>query len=371
MMDDKAIASAAISGRGDPHIESVVVAGMMVGVAILIMSLSGMLHYSARAIPVPVVKGIQHGAGLSLIISAGSSLLMKLGWVDPAYDNLLWALAAFMVLICTQTLARFPYALYVFVVGIVLSSVFIATSGDDSHGFPWFTIWAPKVIPLDGVPRHWKSSLYMAIGQLPLTTLNSIIAVTALSADILPGMAAPSVTALGISVALMNLTGTWLGTMPLCHGSGGLAAQYRFGARSGASIVILGLFKMILGLFFGDSLIDLLAHFPKGVLGIMVLAAGLELAKVGHAVNRGAADLWDDYIASDSNLRKHKNLTEEELNERRTVMLITTAGILAFKNDAIGFAAGMLCTWAFSLSRRVADWRKPGGRLSETAPLLS
>jgi len=371
----QAIASAAISGRGDPQIESVVVAGMIVGTLILVMSLSGLLRRSARIIPVPVVKGIQHGAGLSLIISAGSSLLTNLGWVHPASDNLLWALAAFFVLIATQTLTRFPYALYVFVAGIVLSSVFINTSRDNGYHFSWFTYWVPEVIPLVGVPHHWKSSLYMAIGQLPLTTLNSIIAVSALSADLLPDMPVPSVTALGLSVALMNLTGTWLGAMPLCHGSGGLAAQYRFGARSGASIMLLGSLKMILGLFFGDSLIDLLAHFPKSILGIMVLAAGLELAKVGHAVNQGAADLWDDSLPPGRNTmsssRKHKTLSDEELNERRTVMLITTAGILAFRNDAIGFAAGMFCTWSFSLSRRVADWRKPGSRLSETTPLLS
>jgi MFS superfamily sulfate permease-like transporter len=348
--------------------DSVVVAGMMVGALILIMSLSGVLRYGGRCIPVPVVKGIQHGAGLSLIISAGSSLLMRLGWLHPACDNLLWALAASFLLISTQSLARFPYALCIFVTGVILSSVSVADSPDGRHRFPWFSPWAPKVVSLAGVPAHSKSSLSMAIGQLPLTTLNSVIAVTALSGDILPDVAPPSATALGLSVALMNLTGTWFGSMPVCHGSGGLAAQHRFGARSGASIIILGLFKMGLGLFFGDSLIDLMAHFPKSLLGVMVLAAGLELAKVGHAVNHGAADLWDNMPSLP---REHKNLTQAELDERRTIMLITTAGILAFKNDAIGFAAGMLCAWSFSISRHIAGWTGPGTRVSDTTPLLS
>ncbi|MCF7643722.1 putative sulfate/molybdate transporter, partial [Acinetobacter johnsonii] len=81
------------------------------------------------------------------------------------------------------------------------------------------------------------------IGQLPLTTLNSIIAVSALAADLLPDLPTPSVTSIGLSVALMNLTGTWFGAMPVCHGAGGLAAQFRFGARSGASVILLGLLK--------------------------------------------------------------------------------------------------------------------------------
>jgi MFS superfamily sulfate permease-like transporter len=98
---------------------------------------------------------------------------------------------------------------------------------------------------------------------------------------------------MGISVALMNLVGGWFGAMPVCHGSGGLAAQHRFGARSGASIIILGTFKIILGLFFGETLVGLLFWYPKSLLGIMVIAAGLELAKVGQSLNHGARDLWE------------------------------------------------------------------------------
>jgi len=30
-------------------------------------------------------------------------------------------------------------------------------------------------------------------------------------------------------------------------------------------------------------------------------------------------------------------------------MLITVGGILAFRNDAVGFLAGMLCHWSFKL----------------------
>ncbi len=90
----------------------------------------------------------------------------------------------------------------------------------------------------------------------------------------------------------MNLIGGWFGAMPVCHGSGGLAAQYRFGARSGSSIILLGLFKILLGLVCGESLVGLLRRYPKSLLGVMVLAAGLELAKVGESLNYGARDLW-------------------------------------------------------------------------------
>lgn len=85
---------------------------------------------------------------------------------------------------------------------------------------------------------------------------------------------------ISLSVTIMNLVGCWFGCMPVCHCSGGFAGQYRFDARSGASIIFLGMVKLFLGLFVGDTLIHLIREFPLSLLGIMVFATVLELAKV-------------------------------------------------------------------------------------------
>lgn len=375
---DKAIASAAISGRGDPSMGVVVASGQWVGAAVLVLSITGLLRWIVRVVPIPVVKGIQMGAGLSLILGAGSSLLKPLSWLSPVLDNRFWAIVAFLVLICTQRLPRFPYALLFFVLALVFAFITVLTS---DHGLPRFHVWHPQfVLPKwIGIWPDDSPALWMAIGQLPLTTLNSIIAVSQLSSDLLPDLPAPSVTSMGLSVAIMNLTGTWFGAMPVCHGAGGLAAQYRFGARSGASVIILGAFKILLGLVFGETLVDLLRHYPKSLLGIMVFASGLELAKVGNSLNNGAPDLWqvaagqadDDHAASGIHRRRHRNLSDEERMERWTVMLTTTGGILAFRNDAMGFLAGMLCHGAFKLSARLEQSRKKHlGVSTEQTPLL-
>jgi MFS superfamily sulfate permease-like transporter len=87
----------------------------------------------------------------------------------------------------------------------------------------------------------------------------------------------------------MNLFGCWFGAMPVCDGSGSFAAQYRFGARSGASIVFLRLLKLLIGLIFGESLIDLLKRFPNALLAVVIIAAGLELAGVGESLNTSRA----------------------------------------------------------------------------------
>ncbi|KAK6856763.1 molybdate transporter 1 [Apiospora arundinis] len=372
----KAIAAAAIASH--TSLRETMAAGSVTSIIVLVLSLTGLLQWFTRVIPVPVIKGIQFGAGLSLIISAGTSLLRPLPWFIPQpLDNLIWALAAFILLIATLRMPRFPYALLVFAAGVVMAFIIILTDhlgyehhdhhphGPDHHHhhLPWFGIWRPYFV----LPNWTQDAIGMGIAQLPLTTLNSVIAASALAADLLPDLSAPSVTALGTSVALMNLTGCWFGAMPVCHGAGGLAAQYRFGARSGASIIMLGLLKVVLGLVFGETLFDLLGAFPRSLLGIMVVAAGLELAKVGQSLNHGASDLWD---TSSGSSRRHRDVSDEERSERWVVMLVTTAGILAFKNDAVGFLAGMFCHWAYRITEWMEERRERGRSLRERTPLL-
>ncbi|TKA65480.1 hypothetical protein B0A49_09242 [Cryomyces minteri] len=158
--------------------------------------------------------------------------------------------------------------------------------------------------------------------------------------------------------------------MPVCHGSGGLAGQYRFGARSGSSIIVLGTVKLVLGLFVGQGLVSLLQRFPKALLGVMVIAAGVELAKVGESLNAGARDLWEEAEQEDdqdaewtieARGKRARTPSELERRERWTVMLVTVAGLLTFRNDAVGFAAGMLCHWSLKLPEWWDRWR--GARL--------
>ncbi|KAH7420013.1 sulfate transporter-like protein [Cadophora sp. MPI-SDFR-AT-0126] len=370
----KAIAAVALARKFS--VEETISAGFTTSGFVFLFSVTGLLRWFTRVIPTPVVKGIQVGAGLSLVLSAGSSLLQPLGWTTPnAEDNLIWAFFAFIALLTTQKMHKVPYALIIFILGLVLS---LFTTG--APNFPSFTVWHPTTF----VPS-WTSfktgALDAGLGQIPLTTLNSVIAVTYLSADLLPNIPTPGVTEIGISVAVMNLIGGWFGAMPVCHGSGGLAAQYRFGARSGASIILLGSFKIVLGLLFGESLIGLLREYPKSLLGIMVLAAGLELAKVGESLNYGARDLWEasDAHGEDSEregLKHQRALSDEERKERWTVMFMTVGFLLAFKNDGVGFIAGMLChsfnqapkLWVEWESRRVrqGDRRSRRNRQSTT-----
>ncbi|CAD0024292.1 unnamed protein product [Aureobasidium pullulans] len=353
----KAIAAVAIS-QSYTKTENIS-AGLFVGGVVTFLSLTGLLKWFGRVVPIPVVRGIQMGAGLALVISAGTSLLKPLGWISPSWsDNWLWAMAAFAFLLVSSLVARIPYALLVFLLGLMLGGIHLAKSHTHTETSGFHT-WHPKIyIPSPSDFR--KGALEAGLPQLPLTTLNSILAVTSLSASLFPTFPpTPSNTEIGLSVGIANLIGCWFGAMPVCHGSGGLAGQYRFGARSGASIIILGLVKLLLGLTAGETIIPLLQRFPKSLLGVMVLAAGVELAKVGQSLD-DIKDLWEETEQENEDAAdKRRKLNEQERRNRWAVMLVTVAGCLAFKNDAVGFIAGMVWHWGLKGSEwmQQRQWR--------------
>ncbi|KAE8152249.1 hypothetical protein BDV25DRAFT_151403 [Aspergillus avenaceus] len=342
----KAIAAVAIARSF--HNGTIAAAGIFVGACIFLFSITGLLRWFADVIPIPVIKGIQVGAGLSLVIASCGNILSSLGWIRPSWaDNLIWAIAAFIFLLVTNVYRKVPYALIVFILGVVFAVIRSALAAD----LPSFALWRPYVVV--PTPRQWsEGALDAGIGQIPLTTLNSIVAVVHLASDLIPNVRTPSITAIGLSVAGMNLVGCWFGAMPVCHGSGGLAAQYRFGARSGASVIFLGILKLVIGIFFGESLVGLLKRFPSSLLGVMVIAAGLELLSVGESLNTtGARDIMKANFGLLGDQRQDiaPMLSDDDRRKRWTVMMVTVGLLVGFKNDAIGFLAGMLCHYGYEL----------------------
>ncbi|MEE9554947.1 MAG: putative sulfate/molybdate transporter [candidate division Zixibacteria bacterium] len=182
----------------------------------------------------------------------------------------------------------------------------------DTLGFGWRYphLHLPSMQNL--IEGFWRGT----IPQIPLTVLNSVIAVCALSADLFPDR--PLMTKrVAVSIGLMNLIACPFGGMPMCHGAGGLAAQYRFGARTGGSVVFLGLAKMILAISFGGSLLAIISLYPSSVLGIMLLFAGWQM------------------VAICADMKTKSNV----------IPMALTAGVCL----AIGTAAGFVIGFVFSL----------------------
>ncbi|KAL9119715.1 MAG: hypothetical protein Q9187_003733 [Circinaria calcarea] len=327
-------------------------AGLLVAGVIGFLSITGLLQWFTRRVPIPIVKGIQLGTGLSLMISGGPLVLFD-NWA--AYAKAIMLLFTLVFLLYCQTHPRIPYVLIILVLHLIVLMLLLSFGGA-SWGVLHFTFWKPHAM-LPSPEDFRIGALNAGLGQIPLTLLNSIVAVTSLSADLIPDMRAPSSTSIGLSVAAINLVGCWFGAMPVCHGSGGLAAQYRFGARSGSSVIFLGLIKLVIGLFAVEYALELFDTFPKLQLGILLFIAGLELAKVGESLNTdGARDFWeyDSSQPDDCEGKRLRDVSTEEKKRRWSVMVVTVGALLAAKNDGIGFLAGLLIHGAYVFD----DWQQ-------------
>ena len=129
-----------------------------------------------------------------------------------------------------------------------------------------------------------------------------------------------------ISVGLMNLFFCPFGSMPNCHGAGGLAGQHRLGARHGASVIFLGLAKIMLAIFFGRSALTLLDAFPVAVLGVMLAIAGQELATTGFTLLVRSID--DDEVGGISSEGNRAATRKAELLRQNTVVAVITAIVI-------------------------------------------
>lgn len=313
----KSIAAAAISPGHILTIPQIMAAGILTGSILVGLGITGLMTLANKLVPLPVVRGIQLSQGLSFAITAVKYILNeqnfskgKMGGHRPwlGLDGKLLAICAILFIVGVSGAGEYtvnpfpkdsmerdaviaggattrrkrtwrdwmqtvPTALLVFVLGIVLAFIRDPGIGGRLRVGPS----TPQVVHINA--HDWRVGLVRGtIPQLPLSILNSVIAVCKLSHDLFPTKLEVTPMKVSTSVGLMNVVGCWFGAMPACHGCGGLAGQYRFGARTGASVVFLGSLKILIGLLLGSSLLQILRHFPIGLLGVLLLFSGLELA---------------------------------------------------------------------------------------------
>jgi MFS superfamily sulfate permease-like transporter len=264
----KAIAAVALTeGLTVPQI---LAAGASVSAAVLVLGVTGLIDWVNRAIPKSVVRGLQLALGLSLVMK-GLQMVAMTGRPFAADSYLTGALALLVTLVLLPS-RRLPAALVLFAAGLGLA--LWRDPGAAAALRLGFSL--PGFVPLsvsDFVTAFPRATL----PQIPLTILNSVVAVSALALDLFPDRPVPP-RRLAVSVGLMNLIGAWFGAMPMCHGAGGLAGQYRFGARTSGAILFLGAVKLVAALLFGSSLLALCRTFPQSILGVMLALSGVELA---------------------------------------------------------------------------------------------
>jgi hypothetical protein len=248
--------------------EIIYAGGLAIGVLMLLLSLTGLVDWLGRIIPKIVVRGIQFGLGLQLTTLALKDYVQRDGT-----SGYVLAAGAFVISLILFGNRKYPAALFVIFFGALYA---IASNKIDlrsaAHSFAFHT-------PRFNVPRAediLKGFLLLALPQVPLSIGNSILAAKQTAADLFPARP-QSLRKISLTYSSMNLINPFFSGVPTCHGSGGLAGHFAFGARTGGSVIIYGSLYLGLGFFFSNGFQNVIQVFPMPILGVILLFEGLSL----------------------------------------------------------------------------------------------
>ena len=240
----------------------VAASGLIIGIFFLAAGLLKGMGWLRGYIPQSVIRGVQGGLALILLRTAAGY-----GMDDILPFVLAVAIIIGFFLLARKTRIPDISALLVIALGFA--------GGIWVSGMPEFAAPALPTFFLPPISLYVPVMWDLVLPQIPLTVTNAILATSLLTMDLYKREVEPD--KLSVTIGLMNLVSVPFGGMPMCHGAGGLAAQYRFGARTGGANVYAGVILFALALLFASS--DMLALFPTGIFGALLVFVAIELGR--------------------------------------------------------------------------------------------
>jgi len=334
----KVIGAYAIATGLSAH--QVLAAGALMGIFLLVIGASGAISLISRYTPGSVVRGVQLSVGALLIRQGvqfiiGTSRFQELQKAAEPYLSLstlgpipigiaIGIVAGILTLLLLEN-KKLPASLVVIGGGIAIGLIFGTNAGLDNLRIG---IHLPDVLPFGwpGAIDFSMALVLLVLPQVPMTLGNAVIAYVDLSENYYKE-ASSSVTyrRACISMALANFVSFFFGGMPMCHGAGGLAAHYRFGARTAGSNIFIGAIFVIMALLLGDQVVIVSRLIPISVLGVLLIFAGAQLA-----------------------------MTIRDVRERKALFVtLLMLGITLASNLAVAFVTGMAMAWILK-SKRLA-----------------
>ncbi|WP_149536684.1 putative sulfate/molybdate transporter [Siccirubricoccus phaeus] len=305
----KAVSAVLLTGGLGPG--ELVATGLVTGVVLLALRARGAIGRIARALPQSVAAGLQLGLGLAM-----AWLGLKLATETPWLGGL-----SLVALLGLMRLPRVPAAPLALALAFGAAWAAGLTASPD---WPAFDFVLPALHLPASWAEVWRGVVSGVLPQLPLTLTNAVILTALLARELYPDRARRvTERRLAVGTGLANLLLAPLGAMPMCLGAGGLQAQHRFGARTGAAPVMLGAALLVLGLCFADGAAALFATIPAGTIGALLLVAGSDLA-LSRRLLDARPDCWP------------------------------AIGVAAALTVAVNPAAGLAAGWAIEAGRGVA-----------------
>jgi SulP family sulfate permease len=307
--------------------------GFLLAIFLLVIGATGAIQALGKWIPKSVVRGVQLSTGTMLVAQgvrfmAGTSTFqairnmaepfLTVQSLGPLPIGMLIGITGGLLTLLLLDNKKWPAGLVVVLSGFVIGALVGTHEGFEKMrlGLYW-----PAFLPF-GIPSSADltfACLALVLPQIPMTLGNAVIANADLSQEYF-GEHAKKVTygALCITMGLANLFTFFVGGMPLCHGAGGLAAHYRFGAKTAGSNLMIGSVFVLLALLFGKHTLAIAYLLPMSILGILLVFAGIQLA-----------------------------LTIGDLENRKDLFVaLIMMGITLAANLAIGFVVGLAIAYA-------------------------
>jgi SulP family sulfate permease len=329
----KAIAAIAIATGLSASVISA--SGILLGIILLLLAITGAVNFLSRIFPLPIVRGIQLGVGLLLIrtswilITSPININGEIGFLDKKIlFDLVVLFGGIIIMLIFLRNKHFPSTASMLGFGIIISTI-----NGQANGLPiqFFHIQRLNLLIPD-FNDFTKAFFLLVIPQLPLTLGNAIIATKDVAKKYF-GKQAKRVTEknLSLSIGIANIIAGLTCSMPVCHGSGGLTAHYSFGARTGGACIIIGSIFLFLSLIFGEGIVNVFKLIPHSIFGIMLFYVGLR-----HA-----------YLVTD-------------LKGKKELLISFIVGIISLLtgNLAIGFGLGILLLYSSQIIQKNIDLRK-------------
>jgi len=278
----KAVGAIAIAYPAVITAPVIAASGIIFGGFLLALSLSGTIDRIAKFFSPAVIRGIQLTLGLiflkkgiELIVDRNLFLTSMHNSLTDSPINPILGVAVFIIVLLLLNNKRFPAALVALIIGILSGIVLCGFRGINlSLGPTEIHLVAPA--PGD----YWTAFIMLILPQIPLTIGNACVGTADTCKTLFsdnPHLQRATAGRFAFSMGIVNLPAAFIGAIPMCHGTGGLAAHFRFGARTGGAPVMIGLFFVIVALVLGEFGFSILAAIPRSVLGVLLVFAGLEL----------------------------------------------------------------------------------------------
>jgi xanthine/uracil/vitamin C permease (AzgA family) len=261
----KVIAVVAIAQQWSPSMVYASAFGM--GVIWLLLAVTGAINWLGAVTPHSVIRGIQVALGALLLMEALKTLAT--GWIV--------GIVAVVIVLALRQNRYAPAAIVLVGLGVV---IMLIRGEFQQVQSPSFALPERASFSLAEV---WQTLLLAGFAQIPLTVTNATLSTCSLIHTYWPERRV-SERQLSWNQGVMNVVVPFFGGMPMCHGAGGLAGQYYYGARTGGANIIEGVIEIFLGLFLAGSVVALLAGFPTAIIGGMMFLVGIELIKFARDV---------------------------------------------------------------------------------------